>query len=228
MYMRTRPQLSAMYVSPLFACTRDSPLIVACIHIYMYTHAHARAAYMYKIYMRSCAVPHAPRKGWKSREKRSFRAEKEERRLVRIGKEGERDGEKGNGVEEGGNRCLRARSTFLCWSRRRNIYYPVHGPEGEGWNRVEGGEGGGRGGAGKSSRAANCPPSYPPYTLSHTLTVTTLIPLPPWSPPPAGSSLILHTGSPPIHPPSSTSSPAPLSIFLLASSPRPPLPPRKL
>lgn len=43
-------------------------------------------------------------------------------------------------------------------------------------------------GAGKSSRAANCPPSYPPYTLSHTLTVTTLIPLPPWSPPPAGSS----------------------------------------
>lgn len=54
---------------------------------------------------------------------------------------------------------------------------------------------GGRG-AGKSSRAANCPPSYPPYTLSHTLTVTTLIPLPPWSPPPAGSSLILHTGSP--------------------------------
>ncbi|KYM94442.1 hypothetical protein ALC62_14885, partial [Cyphomyrmex costatus] len=24
-------------------------------------------------------------------------------------------------------------------------------------------------GAGKSSRAANCPPSYPPYTLSHTL-----------------------------------------------------------
>lgn len=46
---------------------------------------------------------------------------------------------------------------------------------------------GGRG-AGKSSRAANCPPSYPPYTLSHTLTVTTLIPLPPWSPPPAGSS----------------------------------------
>lgn len=45
------------------------------------------------------------------------------------------------------------------------------GQRGRGWNRR------GRG-AGKSSRAANCPPSYPPYTLSHTLTVTTLIPLP--------------------------------------------------
>lgn len=94
---------------------------------------------------------------------------------------------------------MRARSTFLCWLRRRNIYYPVHEPEGEEWNRR------GRG-AGKSSRAANCPPSYPPYTLSHTLTVTTLIPLPPWSPPPAGSSLILHTVSPLFLPPQFLSS----------------------
>lgn len=111
------------------------------------------------------------------------------------GKRGRENEARGGGRE----RCLRARSTFLCWLRRRNIYYPVHGPEGEGWNRR------GRG-AGKSSRAANCPPSYPPYTLSHTLTVTTLIPLPPWSPPPAGSSLILHAVHPLFLPPQLPSS----------------------
>lgn len=50
MYMRTRPQLSAMYVSPLLACTRDSPLISSLIRtyvhtyveIYIYIYVHAR------------------------------------------------------------------------------------------------------------------------------------------------------------------------------------------
>ena len=51
------------------------------------------------------------------------------------------------------------RARFSSLSRRRNIYYPVHGPAVEESSRV---------GAGKSSRAANCPPSYPPYTLPHT------------------------------------------------------------
>ena len=46
MYMRTRPQLSAMYVSPLLACTRDSPLISSLIRTYIrrniYIYVHAR------------------------------------------------------------------------------------------------------------------------------------------------------------------------------------------
>ena len=48
-------------------------------------------------------------------------------------------------------------------SRRRNIYYSVHRPAEVESSRV---------GAGKGSRAANCPPSYPPYTLPHTNVVT--------------------------------------------------------
>lgn len=192
--MRTRPQLSGVYVS-LFSCTRDSPLIVARIYV------HAR--------FRLACIGH----------------ERDGKAAGRVLSGLEREGERGNvgrkGERGGGReRCslgLLARSTFLCWLRRRNIYYPVHGPAGEGWNRR------GRG-AGKSSRAANCPPSYPPYTLSHTLTVTTLIPLPPWSPPPAGSSHPTHR-SPGPRPPAPR---PPSSSSLSLGVPRAALPPRKL
>ncbi|KYM78032.1 hypothetical protein ALC53_11499, partial [Atta colombica] len=48
--------------------------------------------------------------------------------------------------------------------------------------------------AGKSSRAANCPPSYPPYTLSHTLARNHPYPsLPPLCFPPTRPSHPTHT-----------------------------------
>lgn len=75
MYMRTRPQLSAMYVSPLLACTRDSPLISSLIRTYVHTYVEIY------IYIRSCAVPHASRKGRKSREKGLSVRRKRRRRL---------------------------------------------------------------------------------------------------------------------------------------------------
>ncbi|KYN12868.1 hypothetical protein ALC57_14933, partial [Trachymyrmex cornetzi] len=53
-------------------------------------------------------------------------------------------------------------------------------------------------GAGKSSRAANCPPSYPPYTLSHTLARNhPYPPLPPLCFPPTRPSHPTHTVLPP-------------------------------
>lgn len=58
--------------------------------------------------------------------------------------------------------CMYTRAHDSLW-RRRNIYYFVHRPAEVESLRV---------GAGKGSRAANCPPSYPPYTLPHTNVVT--------------------------------------------------------
>lgn len=57
-------------------------------------------------------------------------------------------------------------------------------------------------GAGKSSRAANCPPSYPPYTLSHTLARNH--PYPPLPPPRSPPTRPSH----PTRYPLSSSSPA--------------------
>lgn len=83
------------------------------------------------------------------------------------------------------------------------------GGGGEGWNRPERG-------AGKSSRAANCPPSYPPYTLSHTLARNhPYPPLPPVIrfPPTRLSHPTSHSSPPP------TTALAHLFIVLLASPP---------
>lgn len=71
-------------------------------------------------------------------------------------------------------------------------------------------------GAGKSSRAANCPPSYPPYTLSHTLARNhPYPPLPPPRSPPTRPSHPYTPSTPfalPAHP-----------LFIVLSSPlRPP------
>jgi len=77
-----------------------------------------------------------------------------------------------------------------------------------GWNRP------GRG-AGKSSRAANCPPSYPPYTLSHTLVRNH--PYPPlpslcFPPPRPSHTVLFHTLA---YPTSSSPSSSSFSSFSL-------------
>lgn len=113
----------------------------------------------------------------------------------------------------------RAFSVSALVVKEENIYYPVHRP---GRGRPEGGGGRNRPGrgAGKSSRAANCPPSYPPYTLSHTLARNhPYPPLPPLRFPPTRPShptRAIHPRCPPLHrPPSSP----PLSAALASRPP---------
>lgn len=71
-------------------------------------------------------------------------------------------------------------------------------------------------GAGKSSRAANCPPSYPPYTLSHTLDRNhPYPPLPPPRFPPTRPSHPTRYSTPP---PSRRGPPRPVAHLLPSPS----------
>lgn len=116
----------------------------------------------------------------------------------------------------------RAFSVSALVVKEENIYYPVHRPR-----KRDGGGGGGRNrpgrGAGKSSRAANCPPSYPPYTLSHTLARNhPYPPLPLRCAPtrPSHPTRAIHPRCPPPSPPLHRPPPSPpLSASALSSRP---------